>query len=264
MIRDSEGVAEAVLQKKVVQKRNDGMTRIHGLKLFLVAILIGTSCTSAFAQRRARDSATVGGVAGAIIGGIIGHQNDEVPEGALIGGAVGALAGGILGNAQEQELQRQRYYQQQAYYQQQQQYYSQQQAAVRQGVSMADVVNMSRSGLSEHLIVNELQSKGIQQRPAVSDIIALHKQGVSENLITAMQQAPLTSARFAQANAPAVRPVTTITQQQVITPSPVVVCEPPVVYRPPVVVEKVYRSYPVHSHHHYYRPSRGATFRIGF
>lgn len=242
------------------------MSRMHGLKLLLLSlILFGATSTTGFAQRRARDSATVGGVAGAIIGGIIGHQNDEVPEGALIGGAVGAIAGGLLGNAQEQELQRQRYYQQQAYYQQQQQYYAQQQAVVRQGVSMADVVNMSRSGLSEHLIVNELQSKGIQQRPAVSDIIALHKQGVSENIITAMQQAPLASSRIARATTPSVQPVATVTQQQVIAPRPVVVCEPPVVYRPPVVVEKVYRSYPVHSHHHhYYRPSTGATFRIGF
>ena len=239
------------------------MTNFHGLKLFSIALLASLVAMPALAQqRRARDGATVGGVAGAIIGGIIGHQNDEVPEGALIGGAVGALAGGLLGNAQEQEIQRQRYYQQQAYYQQQQQYYAQQQAVTRQGVSMADVVNMARSGLSEHLIVNELQSKGIQKRPAVSDIIALHKQGVSENIITAMQQAPLASTQQIQRSAAPIQP--TIATQQVITPRPVVVCDPPVVYQSPVVVEKVYRSYPVHSHRHYYRPSRSTTLRIGF
>ena len=52
----------------------------------------------------------MGGVAGAVIGGIIGHQNDETPEGALIGGAVGAITGGLIGRAQDNDLARQRAY----------------------------------------------------------------------------------------------------------------------------------------------------------
>ena len=212
--------------------------------------------TSTFAQSRTRDGATVGGVAGAVIGGIIGHQNDETPEGALIGGAVGALAGGLLGRQQDQDLQRQRYYQQQAYYQQQQQAYVQQQQIRASGVSLADVASMSRSGVGESLIINQLQTKGVQRRLEVADIISLHQQGVSDTIITAMQSAPL-STQVAAASQSRYQPA----------PQRVVVREQPVFYsRPPVVVERTYvQPYPVTRHHYYHYPARsGATFRIGF
>ena len=55
------------------------------------------------AQSRTQNGATVGGLAGAVIGGIIGKQNDETPEGVLIGGAVGAITGGLIGKAQDNE-----------------------------------------------------------------------------------------------------------------------------------------------------------------
>ena len=38
-------------------------------------------------------SAATTGAAGAIIGGIIGHQNGKTAEGAAIGGALGAIGG---------------------------------------------------------------------------------------------------------------------------------------------------------------------------
>ena len=39
-----------------------------------------------------------GGAAGALVGGIVGHQTGNTTAGALIGGAVGATAGGVMGN----------------------------------------------------------------------------------------------------------------------------------------------------------------------
>ncbi len=222
------------------------------VRLCLSVTILAILTESGFAQSRTQGGATVGGVAGAVIGGIIGHQNDETPEGALIGGAVGAITGGLIGRAQDNELARQRAYQQQAYYQGQQQIYTQQQAVAAAGVSMADVVSMSRSGISEAVIMNHLQSKGVQRRLEVSDIIALHQQGVSDTLITVMQQAPLAT----QLAAPAA-------QQQVIVQQPnVIVREQPVIYRSPVIVEEYYRPYPVHRHYH---PGyRGSSMHIGF
>jgi hypothetical protein len=195
-------------------------------------------------------------VAGAVIGGIIGHQNDETPEGALIGGAVGAIAGGLLGKAQDNELAKQRYYQQQAYYQQQQQVYVQQQAIANSGVSMSDVISMSRSGVSETLIMSHLQTKGVQRRLEVSEIISLHQQGVSDNVISAMQQAPLAT----QLAAPVPQQQTVVVQQ----PSNVIVREQPVIYRSPVIVEEYYRPYPVYHHYHHPHYHRGSSIRIGF
>jgi outer membrane lipoprotein SlyB len=230
----------------------------------LIAMLAGNVAS---AQYRARDGATAGGVAGAIIGGIIGHQNDEVPEGAIIGGAVGALAGGLLGKAQEEDLARQRYAQQQAYYAQQQQFYSQQQATRLTGISTQDVVSMSRSGLSETLILGQLQTRGVQRRLEVSEIIALHQAGVSDNIIGAMQSVPLaTEIASRTASRPIAPPQQAIyAQPTVISQPPVVIHEPLIYAQPPVVVERIYRSPPVYHrpyHRHSYRS--GASIRIGF
>ena len=214
--------------------------------------------THSYGQSRTQNGATVGGVAGAVIGGIIGKQNDETPEGVLIGGAVGAIAGGLLGKAQDNELERQRYAQQQAYYAQQQQNYLQQQAIAQSGVSMADVVSMVRSGVSDPLIMTQLQTKGVQRRLEVSDIISLHQQGVSDNLITAVQSAPLAN----QINA---RPIPSPVQQSpVIVQQPsVIVSRPPVYYSSPIIVES-YSPYPVYRHHHHHSGSFGGSVRIGF
>ncbi|MEM7477805.1 MAG: YMGG-like glycine zipper-containing protein [Planctomycetota bacterium] len=242
--------------------------------LMMASCLSIFTCQSVLSQSRTKDGATVGGLAGAVIGGIIGKQNDETPEGALIGGAVGAITGGLIGKSQDNELARQRYYQQQAYYAQQQQYYAQQQAtqqAVQQsGVSMNDVLNMSRSGLSESLILTQLQSRGVQNRLAVSDIISLHQQGVSDTIITAMQSAPL-STQVRNASQTTARPVSTYSQVPSYNPIPtyqpsVVIQPQPVIYsRPPVYVERVYRSCPPVQRHYHYGPYRNsASIRIGF
>lgn len=220
-----------------------------------IAIVTG-SMHSASAQSRTQNGATVGGVAGAVIGGIIGKQNDETPEGVLIGGAVGAITGGLIGRVQDNELQRQRYYQQQAYAQQQQQAYVQQQAIANAGVSLADVVNMSRTGISESLIMTHLQAKGVSRRLEVSDIIAMHQQGISDIIITAYQSAPL-AAQLSAASRPVYQ------QQPMVQQQSVIVREQPVIYSSPVFVQEYYRPYPVqHYHHHGYRG--GTSVRYGF
>ena len=139
----------------------------------------------------------LGGAAGAITGGIIGHQNDETPEGIIIGGAVGALAGGLLGHAKDEQVAREQYYQHQVWQQQQQ--LNRRRAAA---VSMADVVQMSQSGLGDSLIVNHIQTNGVQRRLDTRDIIRLHQQGVSEGVINAMQRAPLQAVNYVPAPAP--------------------------------------------------------------
>ncbi len=196
---------------------------------------------SASAQQRTTQGAAVGGAAGAIIGGIIGHQNDEVPEGALIGGAVGAITGGLIGRSQD-NMARERYAQQQAY---NQRVYVQQHPIALPGVTVSDVVSMSRSGLSESLIVSHINSKGVQRRLEVSEIITLHQQGVSDYVISAMQSAPLATHVAAPYQS----------QQIVTQPSTVIVREQPVIYSSPVITETYYRAPPTYrTHHHHYAP----------
>ena len=150
--------------------------------LFLCAAVVFPFAVSrhAAAQGNAQRGATVGGIAGAVAGAAIGDHNGETGAGAVIGGMLGAFAGGLLGNAEDKQQAFQRQYQQ--HQRQQFQYQS-------SAVSSADVIAMTRNGLSEQVMINQIQQRGVQTRPQVAEIIALHQQGVSENVITAMQQA---------------------------------------------------------------------------
>jgi Glycine zipper len=199
---------------------------------------------SVFAQFRSSGTSqqrgvVAGGLTGAVIGGLIGDHNDEAGAGAAIGGVVGAVAGGMFGNAADKDRQAA---QQQRYYQAQQQrvYAAEQHAVVTQGaVSMTDVISMSKSGLSDNLIINQIQSRGVRQTLQVSDIIHLHQQGVSEHVISMMQTAPVGA-----------QTVTVSRPTEVYVPAqPVVVEEHYVVphYAPP----RVHYYGPSHRHVHY-------------
>ena len=194
--------------------------------LLLVAIVVSSAGSSAFGQGyHTRDGAVKGGVLGAVAGGIIGHQNDEATEGIIIGSAIGALTGGLIGNDVDQQHQRRRYYAQQRVYQQQQ---------ARRAVSMVDIVNMSRNGISEPLIVNHVRTNGVQHELTTQDIIELTRNGVSENVILAMQQSPIGGATRT-------------------------VVEVPVPRQPQVIVHREYHVAP-RPHRYVYR-SYGPTWR---
>jgi hypothetical protein len=154
-------------------------TQRFGSWIVSMTALLAMQAAPAAGQNTQR-GAVVGGLTGAIAGGLIGDHNGEAGAGALIGGAIGAVTGGVIGNAQDKE---------DAYAR----YQVQQQAAVamQQAVSTADVVAMCRNGLNETLIINQIRQRGVQRRLEVTDIISLHQQGVSENVISAMQQAPV-------------------------------------------------------------------------
>lgn len=200
--------------------------------LITSAILFPGVSEAQFGAPRANQQrgAVTGGIAGAVAGGLIGDNNGKAGAGAAIGGVLGAVAGGILGNAKDQEQNFQRG---------QQQYFQQQQQAVvaQSSVSIADIVSMSRSGLSENVIINQIQSRGVLTQPQVSDIIAMHQQGVSERVITAMQQAPTGAQTVARAAVPQV-----VQQvQPVYAPTPVYIEE-----------RVVLPHYPVPVYHHYH------------
>jgi outer membrane lipoprotein SlyB len=210
-----------------------------GWRVVVAVVVVGSTLTigsqSAFGQNKAR-GAVLGGLGGAVVGGLIGDHNDKAGAGAAIGGAIGAVSGAVLGNARDQEIaqQRQRQYyahQERVYVQQQQQ-----QALIQAAVSTSDIVSMSRSGLSDSVIINQIHSRGVQRQLQVNDIISLHQQGVSENVITAMQNAQVGSAPQS--------PV--VIQQQ-----PVVVQQPPVVIHEQYVVPR-YAPPPTYYYHRGY------------
>jgi len=82
--------------------------RTISIRLTLIAAAAAlVSCASG-------PNATTGGLGGAALGGIIGHQSGRGLEGAAIGAVAGGAAGNLIGNGQDQRN-AQRYYGQPAY-----------------------------------------------------------------------------------------------------------------------------------------------------
>lgn len=210
------------------------------VRLFVALIFIGSFVQQGWSQQQTREGAALGGAAGAIIGGIIGHQNDETPEGAIIGGVVGAVTGGMIGNARDQQIRRDQYYQARLQDQQQQI-----QELNRRTVRMQDVISMTHSGLSDQVIINHVQTNGVERRLEVSEIIQMHQQGVSDQVITAMQTAPIAN----------IRPTQTYAYPQIIDRRPAVIMHETyeVIPAPPPCYYPVPRQSYFYYHHHHHR-----------
>lgn len=72
------------------------MQKVH--MLFILIILIMSGCTST------QKGAAVGGLSGAALGGIIGHQSGDGVKGAAIGGAIGTVGGMLVGEKLEKKF----------------------------------------------------------------------------------------------------------------------------------------------------------------
>ena len=241
--------------------------------LFVAAIVCSTllSAPVVTAQTNSQRDAVIGGVAGSIIGGIVGNQNDETPEGIAIGGVAGAIAGHVLGKAKDRNLEDQYLYQQQAAQAAQRQHQREQhQQAVQfqKAISIQDAISLSNSGVSQQLIINQIHNNGVQQEIGVQEILLLHQNGVSELVINEMQQAsigaPISSAVVTQGPAVIAHPPAVVvkpTPTVIVKPSPVIVARPPINRGPTIVLQtgkskKTSGGY--YGKSHYRSPSRSA------
>jgi len=225
--------------------------RLIQITVLTTAMLMPFGCQSLYGQLQAPRGETVaGGVAGAIIGGIVGKQNDETPEGIAIGAAIGAIAGSAVGNSRDQAIAQEQAYRQ-AQWQRQQAHQQAQQHAFRRAASIDDVISMTQSGLGSSVIVNHIQSVGVQQEIGVPEIIALHRSGVDEQVIKLMQQ--LGTGRTTQIVQPrVVQPQ--IVQQPVVEHTVIQPIIQPViqpVFRPTPIVVNRYQVPPKRPRPHY-------------
>jgi hypothetical protein len=174
--------------------------------------------------------AVVGGGLGAVAGALVSPKKNR-GENALIGAGVGALAGGLLGNSRDKADQRQAIIGSSV-------------AAnanahlAAQAVTNYDLVEMTRAGLSEDLIVSTIQSRGGRFDLSPGGLIALKQSGVSDRVVLAAQSMGR-SGNVAPAPA-------------VVAPAPVVVSQPPVMYVEPAPVIRVYSGHGWHHHHHWH------------
>jgi hypothetical protein len=117
-------------------------------------------------------------------------------------------------------------------------------------MTISEVLSLTKSGVSDGVIINHINQHGVQQRLEVSDVILLHQHGVSEPVLTALQRAPVGGMP--------------------------VYAAPPRAYAPPVIVHDyhyVRPAYPVYApryyhphyppHGHYYAPGASIGFSFG-
>lgn len=62
-----------------------------------IVLLLVCSSLMLYGCTTTQKGAAIGGLGGAALGGIIGHQSGHGGEGAAIGGAVGAISGALIG-----------------------------------------------------------------------------------------------------------------------------------------------------------------------
>ena len=180
---------------------------------------------------RAENGALIGGLGGAGLGAIAGHQVGHTGAGAAIGALAGAVTGTVVGDQIDQVEARNRA-----------------EIEARLGrpvaagaVSIEDIVEMTQRGVHEDVIAQHVRAHGMTRPLTTDDLIRLTNSQVSDRVIRAMQEQP--GPRYVQ-------PAT------YVAPAP-----------PPVIVERYYDPYPPYCgpyyhrrHHHHHHPG----YSVGF
>lgn len=147
-----------------------------------VALLIGVAFISGGCANNAQTGALVGGAGGAGVGAIAGSFMGSAGKGALIGAGAGAIGGYIVGNEVDKSEQ-----------QKQQRTYDRTYQATRPPasteapVSRADVVNWTRQGVKDEIIIDRIQRSHTAFQLTAADENQLRDAGVSEEVVRAMK-----------------------------------------------------------------------------
>lgn len=108
-----------------------------------------------------------GALLGSIAGGVIGHQSGHGIEGAAIGAVTGALAGGLIGDKIDARN-------------------KDQIMTSQEKLGISDVIVLSKSGISDDLIIDKIARTGSVFTLSVEEIEALRKEGVSTRVVNTM------------------------------------------------------------------------------
>ena len=112
-----------------------------------------------------------GGAIGALAGGAIGAATHHAGTGALIGAAAGTAVGGLTAQAVNNHEQKQ----------------AVQAAAQHQAIGLQDVIDMTKSGTTPEIILNQIRTSGTVFHLSGQDIIWLQQNHVDPGVIEAMQ-----------------------------------------------------------------------------
>ena len=138
-----------------------------------ICLVLAVGCASPY---RSDQGALLGGLGGAGLGALAGNAVGNTAAGAAIGAGVGALSGAAIGGSLDDIEARNR---------------AEIEARIgRQApgaVTVADVVGMTRAGVSEDVIITHINNHGLVTPLAANDLIALQQQKVSPRVVQAMQ-----------------------------------------------------------------------------
>ena len=180
---------------------------------YLAVAIIGLSVTGCMTPQGKPDNTASGALGGAVVGAIIGSAARDPGAGAAVGAAVGALAGGAVGHgidqaqdAQEAQLRAQ----------------AEQQAQVQdtEPLTIDDVISMSRSRISDDLIISQIRNSRTVYRLRTADIVDLKRTGVSERVIDFMINTP-TEIRYEEtARVARTPPPAPLVEPVIVAPGP--------------------------------------------
>jgi hypothetical protein len=187
----------------------------------------------------------IGAGGGALVGSAFGGKSGgNRGENALIGAGVGLLGGALIGKSIDNADQRQVAAGNAVAFQANQQVAAQNAQLSAQAVTNQDLVEMTRAGLSEEVIINTIRNRGSRIDTSPNSLVFMKQGGVSDRVVMAAQSASPT-ATFT--NMPVSGPIP-------INPAPPVVYAPAPVYYappPPVIFYGGYGHPHYHGHHYH-------------
>jgi uncharacterized protein YcfJ len=136
------------------------------LSLLFVVVLTAAGCQSMDSQTKT--GAGIGALTGAVLGGVVGHNDDEHGvEGALIGGAAGAVAGGLIGNSMGDKTTT---------------------TTSNSYLTVEQIIAMSKNGSPDDLIIAEIKRTRSKYELTSSTITYLKNNNVSDGVIDYMMK----------------------------------------------------------------------------
>jgi len=140
------------------------------------SVVVWTGCVNPDGtQNNTGTGALIGGAFGALAGAALGGRHGG--EGALIGAAAGVFTGALIGNAMDQD-QRERL--------QAQAPDTYVRVTQQQALTVADVKALAKAGLSDDVIIGQINTTHTGFQLSASDIIDLRNAGVSDKVINYM------------------------------------------------------------------------------
>jgi surface antigen len=169
----------------------------------LAAVCLTSGCET---MSNTAGGGLIGGAAGAGVGAAAAGG-----KGAVVGGLIGMLTGGLIGNSIDQKEKQQR----------EAELAAAQARPVAPPLGITDVMQMTRTGATDPVIINQIRATNSTYQLSTEDIRLLQTNGVSQAVIIEMQNHP---------------PVVRVVQQPVyVRPAPTVYYVQPAPPPPPVI-----------------------------